>query len=315
MNVSGAASGTNTDAAQRAAAMAALDGADRQWPDPRAATGVMPVSNEAYFHPQYATLMREQFGIGPGVSMVSFSDSVAGTAQQPIDLELAQLAQDVYDVNGQGIDGWSRLDGDALRAAGIDPSTLEDSDSGLRAAIYQNDEGETVLAFAGSNDGPDWLNNLQQGIGMDAEQYDQATALARRAAVAFGDELVIVGHSLGGGLASAASLATGNSAVTFNAAGLSDNTIEDLGLVPDAARETAEAGQIRRYNIEGEILTWEQEDAFGDSWILPDALGHEVEMADPDPLGGLSRLWPPNVIGHRIELHSMGSVLDAMRAG
>ena len=64
MNVSGAGSGTNTDAAQRAAAMASLDGADRQWPDPRAATGVMPVSNEAYFHPQYATLMREQFGIG-----------------------------------------------------------------------------------------------------------------------------------------------------------------------------------------------------------------------------------------------------------
>ena len=39
-----------------------------------------------------------------------------------------------------------------------------------------------------------------------------------------------MGHSLGGGLASAAMLATGAPGVTFNAAGLSDNTLRSLDL-------------------------------------------------------------------------------------
>ena len=96
--------------------------------------------------------------------------------------------------------------------------------SGFRAGIYSNDK-QYVLAFAGTNDWRDWLSNVRQATGYDDVQYNQAVAAAKSAKAAFGDALVIAGHSLGGGLAATAALATGTVAVTFNAAGVSDYTL------------------------------------------------------------------------------------------
>ena len=45
------------------------------------------------------------------------------------------------------------------------------------------------------------------------------------------------------GLASAASLATGASAVTFNSSGLSNNTLESLGFNPNAVRDSVAESQ------------------------------------------------------------------------
>src|SRR3546814_2651561 len=92
---------------------------------------------------------------------------------------------------------------------------------------------------------------------METQQYNQAVALAKEAEVAFGDgNVVFTGHSLGGGLASAAALSVDASAVTFNAAGLSNETLRDLGLNPNAARsELADSGQVRRYVVNGDPLT------------------------------------------------------------
>ena len=39
---------------------------------------------------------------------------------------------------------------------------LEDRTTGFRAAVYTDGGGHYTLAFAGSNDIPDWLNNLGQ---------------------------------------------------------------------------------------------------------------------------------------------------------
>lgn len=62
---------------------------------------------------------------------------------------------------------------------------------------------------------------MAQALGMDIKQYNQAIDLVTKLSKALGAEnLVITGHSLGGGLASASSLATGIKAETFNAAGL-----------------------------------------------------------------------------------------------
>lgn len=239
-----------------------------------------------------------------------FSGQVAGTApQQDIDLQLAQMANDSYTLSGpDGVTGtqseaeleaagWNRLqpEGDHLVDAdgnviNIDPASLE-SNSGFRAAIYQNDQGQYVVAFAGTN--PKEMGDIKadatQAFGMDTRQYNQAIALAKEAEVAFGDgNVVFTGHSLGGGLASAAALAVDASAVTFNAAGLSNQTLRDLGLNPNAARsELADSGQVRRYVVNGDPLTLAQQDIpalpipFAPPLSPPDAVGHELRIQAP----------------------------------
>lgn len=141
---------------------------------------------------------------------------------------------------------------------------LRNGKSGFDAAIYRNDQGQYVVAFRGTDqwfgpEGADIKANDGQALGLTTEQYQQAILLAKRAVEAFGKgNVIFTGHSLGGGLASAAMLATGAPGVTFNAAGLSDNTLRslDLGKTPNAIREgLAGSGQIRHYNVEGELLT------------------------------------------------------------
>lgn len=261
-----------------------------------------------------------------GGSPASFDAQLRGTQAQAIDEEMALLSADVYRPDSPGIDGWARLDATELQAAGISPDALEDRSTGLRAAIYTDGDGHYTLAFAGSNDVPDWLNNLAQGVGLDAAQYNQAIALAKDAKLAFGDDLAITGHSLGGGLAAAAALATGSVAVTFNAAGVSDATLRDAGLNPAAARSAAADGQIRRYAVEGEILTSAQEDVPLLRDAMPDAPGHAIEI-EAEPLQRPEHRWHDwldgtairNELAYAVQaaarpvtLHGIDSVLQAM---
>ena len=148
----------------------------------------------------------------------------------------------------------------------IDPALLSTSE-GFDATIYQNDQGQYVVAYRGTDDwglapSGDADDNALQGLGFETGQYKDAVALAEAAHRAFGDgNVAFTGHSLGGGLASAAALAVDASAVTFNAAGLSNETLRDLGLNPNAARsELADSGQVRRYVVNGDPLTLAQQD-------------------------------------------------------
>ncbi len=266
---------------------------------------------EPGYHPQLAGLMPQQTG---GAQSTSFSAEVRGQDPQAIDLPLMEIADAVYDPQIGEVGEWSRLGDTDLMAAGIDPALLENPQSGFRAGIYTDGDGRYVLAFAGSNELQDWTGaNFRQGLGWQAEQYDEAVQLAQLSSMAFGDDLVITGHSLGGGLAATASLAVGNTAVTFNASGVHDNTMRNLGLDPDAARaDVADSGQIRRYNVDGEALTKAQQDI----WIvnnIPDAPGHEIVLDDPAPLTGLSRFNPISIVKHSGQLHMQDSVLDALR--
>jgi len=152
-----------------------------------------------------------------------------------------------------------------------------------------------VLAFRGTEptDLGDWYTNLAQGaLGpLLRTQYDQAAALADQVDAAVGGaDLTMTGHSLGGGLASAAAIETDRPAVTFNAAGL--NVLTELYRgAPFYTSSTA------GYSIEGEILTTLQN-----------------HTAAPEAFGTLYQIKPAaaDAGANPITLHGMDVVLRAL---
>lgn len=245
----------------------------------------------------------------------TFSQEAYGTDPQwELDTDLAELSKDVYNGPGSGEIGegeWTALDPADLREAGIYPEDLTDADSGFQAAVYADKYGRVVVAFAGTEvtSLEDWINNAQQSGGLDSAQYNQAIALANKVAVAYGSEnVVFTGHSLGGGLATAASLATGSTAVTFNSAGVGPETLDQLGLSHSVASQTASDGQVRRYNVENDALTNAQEGSGLSNLIpgggspLPDALGYEITLENP------------NTFEDAFRAHGTDSVLAAIRS-
>lgn len=246
----------------------------------------------------------------------------AGTQPQPIDRVLASLVEDTYDRAGQRrgqppvdrpLPGtWTRMGDDDLRAAGIDPALTQDRKSGFDAAFYRDAGGTVALVYAGTDEGRDWKHNFGQGLGFKDAQYDQAIALAREARLAFGGDLVLAGQSLGGGLAAAAGMVNEVPAVTFNAAGVHDRTIERYGIDARVAKREADAGLVRHYVVDNDILTHLQERAFPLNLAMPDAPGARIRLPDPDPLTTFEKLLPWKVWGHRVDNHYIGAVMSAM---
>lgn len=146
---------------------------------------------------------------------------------------------------------------------GISNSMLVDEISGYYAAAYRVD-GRYVIANRGTemHEINDWIANLMQGTGAVGDQYELALRLAVQANRKVGDRLSFVGHSLGGGLASAQALAVRREAITFNAAGLHPATVEKFGIKPADGQDL-----IQAYYVQGEALSLIQDK------VKPNVLG------------------------------------------
>ncbi|WP_126967540.1 XVIPCD domain-containing protein [Xanthomonas arboricola] len=255
-------------------------------------------------------------------SSTPFAEAMRGQQPQPEDRQFPALLQDLYATASQRREGgaetfaplpngWTRMDDSTLQRAGIDPGLLHDAKSGFDAAFYRNEQGQVVLGFCGTDEGKDWKHNLGQGLGFDDAQYASAIQLGSQAKQAFGDQVVISGHSLGGGLAAASAMVNDIPAVTYNAAGVNDRTLERQGLDASAAKEYASSELIRGYHVKNEILTHLQEDSIPLKWAMPNAAGHQIELPEPDPLSFGQRLVPGRMLMHRMDLHGMDSVMKA----
>lgn len=232
----------------------------------------------------------------PGAERDRLSNAAERLAQNNRAVEDGRLASDVYNTTGAP-EGWTRLSQDQLPPE-LQNATLHDPSSGFYADIYRSDiDGSYRLIMRGTEfetwkqwDGNDWLwGNVSQGMGFEAQQYTQAVELSRQVADVYGDNVSIAGHSLGGGLASAGSLASGLPANTFNAAGIHEDTFERYGLDP-----TQSNGLIDAYQVDGDILTWAQQDS-AISGLMPDAIGttHGLNAVNMNPDGSFTpRQWP-----------------------
>ncbi len=125
------------------------------------------------------------------------------------------------------------------------------SDDGFHADLFRTSkEGRetVVLAFRGTDDLADGVTNAEH-IAHVPSQYLQAVQVTAAIRARYPDaDLVLVGHSLGGGLASYAGLMTGTRAYAFNAAGPQGPTAERL---PSGADTTL----VTHINTESDPLT------------------------------------------------------------
>ena len=148
---------------------------------------------------------------------------------KPTPREAALIATHIYGGTNVKLEGgWMP----STRTFGIKTGQLE---NGMYSMIYErtvNGKIELVYAFQGTNpsSGVDWKNNAQQALGK-SEQYQMAidNSISINDQIKNNDsyELSFVGHSLGGGLAAASAYATGNEAITFNPAGVSQKTLDN----------------------------------------------------------------------------------------
>lgn len=166
----------------------------------------------------------------------------------------------------------------------------------FNAEVFAKDDGSYVIGFQGTNATSldDWRNNIDQGAGLETPYYKQARMIGQTVRQYRSEGVSFVGHSLGGGLASTASGASGFPAQTFNAAGLSKNTLSGL--------DYAESSLVHATSVVGDILSGAQSNI----GFMREAYGIRRAI---DPTEDVSSIpgWK------NVDLHFMSSVHGALK--
>ncbi|MCS6873642.1 MAG: lipase family protein [Pyrinomonadaceae bacterium] len=109
-----------------------------------------------------------------------------------------------------------------------------------------------VLSFSGTDELLDWPDNISQGLTGVSGQYFRALSIAKSSPCQ-----MVVGHSLGGGMASFVAIHTGKCAATVNPAalnifvGLMPNSIPNL---PNLVGILKHGSRVINYVVPGEAL-------------------------------------------------------------
>jgi hypothetical protein len=192
------------------------------------------------------------------------------------------------------IPGYHRLTNAELDSLGVSSSQFSSESPNFHAALYVTDTSPATipprytLAFRGTAKDVDWVTNAENALGIESKPYGKAATLAATVQLAVSHQqdatLDVTGHSLGGGLAQAASSALNLKGVIFNGAGLNPNSVSVFK--GDALKQN-----IVDYHVAGDPVTTAQASIVG----LSAAQGKQVELPGPMDAG---------LIG----LHSMDSV-------
>lgn len=226
-----------------------------------------------------------------GTSGSGFTESMRHDGPHPDD----DLMSDIIGaLNNQTVlpEGWERVSDEELARMGIDMGEL--NGDGFGGAIVRGPDGQLVVQFDGTDFSymPDVVEDGIGGLTMSPQSARaiQVAEALRRAGHA--DNVVYTGTSLGGRLAAVAALSQGQVAVTFNAAGVSPGTMAYLaaqrGMSVEELHAQADAGSVRCYVLDGEILTTLQEDIPVSEAIMPDAPGQRYVVPNTTDTQGMN---------------------------
>lgn len=179
--------------------------------------------------------------------------------------EYAKLSDAVYDPykTPPGYIDVSK-DMNELDKLGLSPSDLMIKDSNFGAKVYMRDpriwgtnmSPPYTVAFKGTDMTvlEDWKNNKGQAFSNYSPYYERAVTIGDKIKDSRNSGLVhVTGHSLGGGMASATSVASGANATTYNAAGLHPETVPKY-------EGKIHPTNIDAYYVKGEILRSAQQE-------------------------------------------------------
>lgn len=210
---------------------------------------------------------------------------------------------------------------DELSAMSLTEKMLNPPGSNFRAAVCKKDPtvwGDNpkppfVVAFRGSTPKlEDWQNNFAQDANQESSYYERAVRIGNRLA-RHGVDVHFVGHSMGGGLASAAQGGSGLTASTYNASGLHPETVARYS--QDASHMAAEAAKIKALRVEGEVLTQTQESG-ALSLLANQAVGIKHPLQAATTATDLARLKSQGKVAGNTDLsthlHGMDEVIAAM---
>jgi len=202
--------------------------------------------------------------------------------------------------------GWHEVGPEELRKLGIDPALLEDKRTGFHATLFRDDNGRYVLSYEGTNFGDltgDVANDIEGAAGISPQVRQAITAATsvkeRLMSQGIADgNFSLTGHSLGGELAAAGSIATGTKATTFDAAGLSHSSINEAMKVAKQngyfTSEVDARARVENYHFTTDILTNTQR-----SLPLPSAYGKQREVQGK-PIDWLRH--PFSSMGHGLDI-------------
>lgn len=154
------------------------------------------------------------------------------------------MADNVYSMGQEPPpEGWKRVGLDEIKELGLNPDDFPQRSSdfypdehkdGFFVDLYKTDpdvfgEEKYILSCRGTQGGKDWQTNAEQAIGIETDHYTKAMNIAKKAKRKLGDKLEITGHSLGGGMATAAGIGSGSKTYAFNPAGVHQETLKRAG--------------------------------------------------------------------------------------
>ena len=183
------------------------------------------------------------------------------------------------------LDGYEKLNAEEMDKLGINGSELKDPSTGFKADIYKDKNGDYVLVYRGTYSDPDhpendlihdwskeWTDdNMKQGLGMGSKQYKKSIELAKKVKKGSerqGKQLTIAGHSLGGGLATAAGAATGSKTYAFCPAGVHPNTYKMYGV------QNPNTSKVHTYYSNQDFLNM----ASNNLSLMPKAAGERIML-------------------------------------
>lgn len=133
--------------------------------------------------------------------------------------------------------------------------------SGFYAGVYQKDS-EVIISFRGSELGTsDWVTNGIMVQDIVPPQYQQAIDEASRLKAKYSSyNISYTGHSLGGGLATAAAITTGDAATVFDSSGLADAVLNRIKQKLSNEGNPSNiwrinAAKVTNFNLEGEFVS------------------------------------------------------------